>query len=785
MLTQEQIDFLHTLMGGNAPTETGAAGGESSAGTLAGAADQARRIGAQVVRSAGEILDPVTGGRSGEIAGQISGVIQPPGDGGSIGGMLGEIAAQAAGVGAGPGVGAGAGQGGGGGPALQSTLVNPDPVKGEARIYFATGATKPDATGAAVLAQVAQLLAGATEPSVTLHAYADLQGDPGQNKQLSARRGKQVKSDLAALGVPERDISVWPIGGTDMFSKTDQAANRLVLVRWRALQPLTGGGGYGGAGPALYQKTPEGGFAKLFFDAGKIELTGSALTAINLCIQECTAPGVTLQPAAVYVHACAAPAGDTDRDPVQLARDRGDVVLDRLAHGGIDRAFIEMQAEATDVFSSSDPTRNMVVTIDWQARAPAGKGQTNGPPAGGLPAPGASGAGTADAGLPGADDPETGDDAAALPSRVMAHGGDVGHGEVYFASRSAAITSSARSVLALLASEVTAAPDTYSVVVDCYADAATEADGSWAAQRGEAVIAALGALGVPASRLTRFVAGPTRDFSPNTSAPNRLVDLSWRLLQTVPGGGGRHGAQASVYQKTKLGGVAKLYFDAGRIELTGSAKEALKLCLQDVTGPGAVVDVGSVVCAGYAATGTADTDKDPAQLAQDRADAALAVILDGGFDEKLCTTSAMATDMFSRDDPSGNMLVVMKWFGRPRLDPLDDPPPVALEQKSLIIAFPPGKTTLDAEARRLLDGLGDLSKASEGVVDGYASKDGDAQKNLEVSRQRAAAVVAYLQSRGMPPLSIRMTPHGGTDQFGADDPDANRVATLSLKLPAS
>ncbi len=77
------------------------------------------------------------------------------------------------------------------------------------------------------------------------------------------------------------------------------------------------------------------------------------------------------------------------------------------------------------------------------------------------------------------------------------------------------------------------------------------------------------------------------------------------------------------------------------------------------------------------------------------------------------------------------------------------------------ITFLTGKTELTATSKTTLDAVAAILRRNPDVkaeVRGHTDNEGDATKNLQLSQQRAQAVVAYLVSKGIP--AARLTARG-------------------------
>jgi outer membrane protein OmpA-like peptidoglycan-associated protein len=72
-----------------------------------------------------------------------------------------------------------------------------------------------------------------------------------------------------------------------------------------------------------------------------------------------------------------------------------------------------------------------------------------------------------------------------------------------------------------------------------------------------------------------------------------------------------------------------------------------------------------------------------------------------------------------------------------------------------------------------------------GVVNGYASAPGSARHNLVLSQERAAAVAAFLEARGVPKSSLLVIGHGATDLTAPGSSADNRRVVVVIEEPAA
>ena len=72
-----------------------------------------------------------------------------------------------------------------------------------------------------------------------------------------------------------------------------------------------------------------------------------------------------------------------------------------------------------------------------------------------------------------------------------------------------------------------------------------------------------------------------------------------------------------------------------------------------------------------------------------------------------------------------------------------------------------------------------------GVVNGYASAPGSAYHNLVLSKDRAAAVAAFLEARGVPKSALLVVGHGATDLVAPGSSGDNRRVVVVIEEPAA
>jgi len=109
--------------------------------------------------------------------------------------------------------------------------------------------------------------------------------------------------------------------------------------------------------------------------------------------------------------------------------------------------------------------------------------------------------------------------------------------------------------------------------------------------------------------------------------------------------------------------------------------------------------------------------------------------------------------------------------GTPEGAPVSAPPGA-----SLVVNFAAGKSTLDAEAVRLLKGFAPGMKAGPNPIDvtGFADRTGDRAANVDLAQRRATAVRDALVAEGIPADRVRLKPPQDVTGTGSDR-NARRV----------
>jgi membrane fusion protein (multidrug efflux system) len=95
---------------------------------------------------------------------------------------------------------------------------------------------------------------------------------------------------------------------------------------------------------------------------------------------------------------------------------------------------------------------------------------------------------------------------------------------------------------------------------------------------------------------------------------------------------------------------------------------------------------------------------------------------------------------------------------------------------TLVVNFASGKSTLDAEALRLLKGFAPAMKAGPNPIDvtGYADRNGDHAANVELAKRRAAAVRDALLAEGVAADRVHLRQPQDVTGSGSDQ-EARRV----------
>ena len=101
--------------------------------------------------------------------------------------------------------------------------------------------------------------------------------------------------------------------------------------------------------------------------------------------------------------------------------------------------------------------------------------------------------------------------------------------------------------------------------------------------------------------------------------------------------------------------------------------------------------------------------------------------------------------------------------------------------------FANNNATLGPAAARVLGPLvADLRRpGATGIVNGFASTPGSAHHNQVLSQERAAAVAAYLEAKGVARSSLVVVGHGASDLVAPGSSGNNRRAVVVIEEPVS
>jgi outer membrane protein OmpA-like peptidoglycan-associated protein len=101
------------------------------------------------------------------------------------------------------------------------------------------------------------------------------------------------------------------------------------------------------------------------------------------------------------------------------------------------------------------------------------------------------------------------------------------------------------------------------------------------------------------------------------------------------------------------------------------------------------------------------------------------------------------------------------------------------------VSFDPGKTTLKPSAKKTLQKIANQLKASQNVrvsVEGHTDNVGKAEKNMQISEKRAAAVRDYLTSLGLPADRIVASGKGEADPVASNKTVSGRQQNRRVEL---
>jgi outer membrane protein OmpA-like peptidoglycan-associated protein len=123
-----------------------------------------------------------------------------------------------------------------------------------------------------------------------------------------------------------------------------------------------------------------------------------------------------------------------------------------------------------------------------------------------------------------------------------------------------------------------------------------------------------------------------------------------------------------------------------------------------------------------------------------------------------------------------------------RPSPSTSPTSTEIEPHRLVIEFSTNSTLLSPEAIRVLEAV--LPEVADGAtleIEGHADARGSADRNLELSRERAAAVAGLFEKGGVERSRLRLSGHGGAiprDQGHSAEANArNRRVEVAIRRP--
>ena len=97
-------------------------------------------------------------------------------------------------------------------------------------IYFASGSSSLDAGSKLSLNEIVDILARSPSLKLIVTGYADKSGDTARNLILSQKRANEVKSFLAASGLPQDRFITKYFGDRD--SRTESSNDRRVAIEF-------------------------------------------------------------------------------------------------------------------------------------------------------------------------------------------------------------------------------------------------------------------------------------------------------------------------------------------------------------------------------------------------------------------------------------------------------------------------------------------------------------------------------------------------------------------------
>lgn len=111
------------------------------------------------------------------------------------------------------------------------------PAPQDLRVYFDSGASRPNAASRATLDQAARLFREGDPLVMTVSGQSDTTGDARRNLILSQERATAVARGLMDRGIPATRLQIVAKGESEPLVKTAdntaQAENRAVVITWR------------------------------------------------------------------------------------------------------------------------------------------------------------------------------------------------------------------------------------------------------------------------------------------------------------------------------------------------------------------------------------------------------------------------------------------------------------------------------------------------------------------------------------------------------------------------
>lgn len=111
------------------------------------------------------------------------------------------------------------------------------PAPQDLRVYFDSGAARPNAASRATLDQAARLFREGDPLVMIVSGQSDTTGDARRNLMLSQDRASEVARGLMDRGIPATRLQIVAKGESELLVKTAddtaQPENRAVVITWR------------------------------------------------------------------------------------------------------------------------------------------------------------------------------------------------------------------------------------------------------------------------------------------------------------------------------------------------------------------------------------------------------------------------------------------------------------------------------------------------------------------------------------------------------------------------